>query len=238
MLACASRLVSPLWELHSLERSQVECDLTFNGFIVMENKLKPITSSIIQSLQKAEVRPVMVFKSFYPQVTGDNILTAISVGRQCNIITKDEKVYLADLIEDELEREASSVKIRWNVFESKIGTTSDDNGFQELSDSPENQSTYEKLAFPPGCKCSALTLVNDESLKNSMIEKNPSLLNKRLDVVFEFKTENDKSTQPSPQQKFDLVKNGVKINEASDFNERIDEPWTFCDKYALAITGK
>lgn len=39
----------------------------------MENKLKPITTSIIEKLQTAYIRTIMV--------TGDNILTAISVAR-------------------------------------------------------------------------------------------------------------------------------------------------------------
>ena len=30
--------------------------------------------------------------------TGDNMLTAISVGRKCGIVKTDQKVYLADLV--------------------------------------------------------------------------------------------------------------------------------------------
>lgn len=39
----------------------------------MENKLKPITTDIIKKLHEANIKTVMV--------TGDNALTAISVGR-------------------------------------------------------------------------------------------------------------------------------------------------------------
>ena len=38
----------------------VECDLTFAGLIVMQNRLKPQTSPVIQTLLKANIRPVMV----------------------------------------------------------------------------------------------------------------------------------------------------------------------------------
>lgn len=38
----------------------VECDLTFAGLIVMQNRLKPETSPVIQTLLKANIRPVMV----------------------------------------------------------------------------------------------------------------------------------------------------------------------------------
>ena len=38
----------------------VECDLTFAGLIVMQNRLKPETSPVIQTLLKANIRSVMV----------------------------------------------------------------------------------------------------------------------------------------------------------------------------------
>lgn len=59
----------------------MEKDLTFAGILIMENKLKPITSEIINKLHKADIKTVMV--------TGDNALTAISVGRHCDIVHPD-----------------------------------------------------------------------------------------------------------------------------------------------------
>ena len=47
--------------------------LTFNGFFIMENKIKPVSSSVIKKLSDAGIRSVMV--------TGDNPLTAISIGK-------------------------------------------------------------------------------------------------------------------------------------------------------------
>ena len=44
----------------------------------MQNKLKPVTTSVIEQLNHACIRTIMA--------TGDNILTAISVGRQCKIV--------------------------------------------------------------------------------------------------------------------------------------------------------
>ena len=38
----------------------VECELTFAGLIVMQNRLKPETSPVIQTLIKANIRPVMI----------------------------------------------------------------------------------------------------------------------------------------------------------------------------------
>mmetsp|Transcript_38181 Transcript_38181/g.36539 ORF Transcript_38181/g.36539 Transcript_38181/m.36539 type:complete len:199 (+) Transcript_38181:1276-1872(+) len=63
----------------------------------MENKLKPITTSIIETLQGSDVRTVMA--------TGDNILTAIAVGKECAIIDKEATVFLGDVkSQDGVER--------------------------------------------------------------------------------------------------------------------------------------
>jgi cation-transporting P-type ATPase 13A2 len=73
----------------SVNRSEIEKDLTFLGLLIMENKLKPETPGAIATLQKCRVRTVMA--------TGDNVLTAISVARQCNIIAGDKDVWLGDV---------------------------------------------------------------------------------------------------------------------------------------------
>lgn len=57
----------------------------------MQNKLKPVTIKSIAELNDADIRTVMA--------TGDNMLTAISVGRKCGIVPGDQIVYLADLVE-------------------------------------------------------------------------------------------------------------------------------------------
>lgn len=79
-----------------MERDDVEFDLTFVGLIIMENKLKPITTETIELLHRARVKTVMV--------TGDNALTAISVGRQCGIIPKHHRVYLGDTVEETVQQ--------------------------------------------------------------------------------------------------------------------------------------
>lgn len=55
----------------------------------MQNKLKPVTNEIIKDLNDCEIRTIMA--------TGDNMLTAISVAKQCNIIPDNEDVFLADV---------------------------------------------------------------------------------------------------------------------------------------------
>lgn len=80
-----------------VQRDEIEKDLQFLGFLVMQNKLKPVTTGVISTLNQANIRTIMA--------TGDNVLTAISVGRQCNIIEADAEVFLGDIKKDASGRE-------------------------------------------------------------------------------------------------------------------------------------
>ncbi|XP_032818254.2 putative cation-transporting ATPase 13A4 isoform X3 [Petromyzon marinus] len=61
-----------------MERDKVECDLTFLGLMILENKLKPETQAALEELRKARIRTVMI--------TGDNMLTAVTVARTCGMV--------------------------------------------------------------------------------------------------------------------------------------------------------
>lgn len=71
-------------KVQRISREKIECDLEFQGFVVLENRLKADTISIIGNLTAANIRTIMV--------TGDNILTALSVARDCDMITKGQSV--------------------------------------------------------------------------------------------------------------------------------------------------
>ncbi|KAG9324797.1 hypothetical protein KVV02_004670 [Mortierella alpina] len=87
VIACASKPLPNLTFVRSqrIKREQVESDLTFLGFIIFENKLKPTSAPVIATLSNARVRQVMC--------TGDNALTAISVSRECGLIQSTMEVY-------------------------------------------------------------------------------------------------------------------------------------------------
>ena len=88
------------------KREEVEKDLNFLGFIVMENKQKPETLSCVQQLQEADIPVIMA--------TGDNGLTAISVGRKCGIFDAHKDSFLGDIHDN-----ADSL-IKWIKIESRI----------------------------------------------------------------------------------------------------------------------
>ncbi|CAH1240760.1 ATP13A3 [Branchiostoma lanceolatum] len=74
--------------LQKIQRDQVETDLTFLGLMVMQNALKPETTPTIHQLNDANIRTVMV--------TGDNMLTAVSVARNCGMVLSKDTVILVN----------------------------------------------------------------------------------------------------------------------------------------------
>lgn len=76
-------------KVQKMERPTAESDLTFLGFLITENKLKAATNPTITILNQANVRTIMA--------TGDNILTAISVARHCNILKEEQTVFYGDI---------------------------------------------------------------------------------------------------------------------------------------------
>lgn len=82
VIGCATKHINRLsWvKAQKMKREQAESDLDFVGFIIFENKLKPTTAAVLDELLQSNIGTVMV--------TGDNILTAISVARESNLIDK------------------------------------------------------------------------------------------------------------------------------------------------------
>lgn len=69
-----------------MKREQIEADLDFVGFIIFENKLKPTTAAVLKELLDSNIGTVMI--------TGDNILTAVSVARECGMINKTAHCFI------------------------------------------------------------------------------------------------------------------------------------------------
>ncbi|GMF00449.1 unnamed protein product [Ambrosiozyma monospora] len=102
VIACATKTIKTskvqsnpkdLTFLDKYARERVESDLEFVGFIIFENRLKDSTASALGELNDAEIRTIMC--------TGDNILTAISVGKESGLIKPNCKVYTSSFNYDE-----------------------------------------------------------------------------------------------------------------------------------------
>lgn len=86
VIAMAHRELSKMSyaKVHRAQRDVLEKDMSLLGLIVLENRLKPDTGPCVAILNRAHIRTVMV--------TGDNMLTAISVARECGIVAPGQSV--------------------------------------------------------------------------------------------------------------------------------------------------
>lgn len=73
-------------DVERMRRQEIEADMNFLGFLVLLNCLKPETRQVIEELHAANLRTVMI--------TGDNIMTALSVAKDCLIVRPNEDVYI------------------------------------------------------------------------------------------------------------------------------------------------
>lgn len=92
VIACGAKtlpLLQPSQINSVVTREHAESDLVFCGFMVCENALKPETTPVISKLHAAAINTSMC--------TGDNVLTAVNVGRACGIIPPKALVFVASL---------------------------------------------------------------------------------------------------------------------------------------------
>jgi hypothetical protein len=96
-------------EIDKLPRVDVECDLTFLGLLIVENKIRDTTPITIEKLNNAAIKTVMI--------TGDNALTGVNVAKNCGLIpsyvettyhksdkrtaVKEPPIFLCELNDDE-----------------------------------------------------------------------------------------------------------------------------------------
>ena len=93
VIACATKNIINLnWtKVERMKRQDAEYDLEFIGFIIFENKLKSSTADVIKELNDANLRKIIC--------TGDNILTAISVARECSLIDRTAHCFIPRFVE-------------------------------------------------------------------------------------------------------------------------------------------
>ncbi|GFR32870.1 probable cation-transporting ATPase 13A3, partial [Trichonephila clavata] len=94
--------------LEKLTRDFLEKDLEFLGLVVLENKLKPETIPALNTLKDADIRSVMV--------TGDNLLTAITVSKKCGMIEEHDSVVIikAELVSSFKSTFKNLLKVAYN----------------------------------------------------------------------------------------------------------------------------
>lgn len=110
VLALAYKYISAQEEIgqnriNNLKREEVECDLKFAGFLVLQCPLKEDAVKAVRMLNESSHRVVMI--------TGDNPLTAVHVAHKVEIVDRDV------LILDAPEHDDSGEKLVWRSVDEK-----------------------------------------------------------------------------------------------------------------------
>ncbi|XP_055933126.1 polyamine-transporting ATPase 13A3-like [Argiope bruennichi] len=86
-VACKNLPDGTAWkDVQNMTRDYLETELQFLGLVVFENKLKPETIPALNTLKDANIKSVMV--------TGDNLLTAVTVAKKCGIVEECDSVVI------------------------------------------------------------------------------------------------------------------------------------------------
>ena len=112
VIGCATKHIPKMsWvKAQKMTRQEAESGLQFVGFIIFENKLKPTTKAVLEELLHSNIGAVMV--------TGDNILTAISVARECNLIDKTAHCFVPRFVEGDARD--PDAKLQWESIDNNI----------------------------------------------------------------------------------------------------------------------
>ena len=103
VLAMAAKgLIMDFQQSQSIPRENVEKNMIFLGFLIVKNKLKEKTKESLIKYDEADLRMIMA--------TGDNILTAICVSKECNLIRKNQEMFSCELEKDENGKEVLTWK--------------------------------------------------------------------------------------------------------------------------------
>ncbi|KAG2119505.1 uncharacterized protein F5147DRAFT_664357 [Suillus discolor] len=109
VIAMAGKSIESLsWlKAQKMKREQAESNLRFLGLIIFENKLKPGTTPAIQTLRAAHLACRMI--------TGDNPLTAVSVARECSLVSQAAHVFAPAFVHGNANTPMS--KLEWSSMD-------------------------------------------------------------------------------------------------------------------------
>ena len=146
----AKGLIMDFQQSQSVTRDFVEKNMIFLGFLIVKNKLKDATQESLIKYDKADLRMVMA--------TGDNMLTAICVAQECNLIRKNQEMYSLEI--DNLNKNEEVLK--WKKIsinhneDNELNNTSNINNVTQdttylniLNNSNQNDFYSVNDLFPP-----------------------------------------------------------------------------------------
>ncbi|KAL6469154.1 hypothetical protein MHYP_G00226780 [Metynnis hypsauchen] len=158
------RLESKLtWhKVQNINRDHIETNMEFLGLIIMQNKLKAETPGVLGDLRRANIRTVMV--------TGDNMLTAISVARDCGMIPPQDRVIIADALPP---KDGQAARINWRYADNPSKHTSKAATLEEVEisveDRPEERKPMEQYHFAMSGKSFAVITEHFQDLLQKLV---------------------------------------------------------------------
>ena len=161
VLAMATKFIKMDFpQAQEVSQSFVESNMIFLGLLIVQNKLKKATSGTIKILDEAHLKCVMA--------TGDNILTAIAVSKECNLLNSSIPVYSCEINKDEEDPNKNIVSWERVEMSDENNLTSEQN--QGGYDRPENKTKEQDSKnfednYPP------VSFMKDKGDEEEVIEK-------------------------------------------------------------------
>ena len=140
-----------------ITREKAESKMIFLGLLIVQNKLKNETKPTLNLLESAGLKMVMA--------TGDNILTAISVSKECELIKKNSLVYSCEI---------DGNKLVWNAIEN----FDDENDPGEFIIEPKKEGDQNDIVF--------LDSTKNNQKKDDLFEKDTNEINKNSNIINDF----------------------------------------------------
>ena len=201
-------------QCQEMSRTYAESNLTFLGLLVVHNRLKEATPASLKILSDANLRIRMA--------TGDNILTAICVGKKSNLIPSDSVVYSCEFLDDEI-KEGEKI-LNWTTIEN---FKEEEIGIGEILLSGGNLKTMD-VTTGNSLTCLAPEMIADNFRQSIYAPQIKKINNSKNE---EINTDNNiqKSTTNS---EFDDVANNINVDLSKlPFNEEQQEG------IVIAVTG-
>ena len=218
----------------TITREVVERNMIFLGLLIVQNKLKEKTKESLEKYDKADLRMIMA--------TGDNILTAICVSKECNLIKQNK-----EMISCEIENINGIDELKWNKVENMESNNNDlDITKRELNET--NNETKEAIGeedklnlvdylinktsntlfelYPPE-NIDSIEIPKDEIHKKEINEEHQKKSKKEVNTIRLSKTYTI------------LTKKTKEINIPRLIINEKENPYSFCkdDTFGIAITG-
>ena len=227
-------LIMNFKQSQTIIREVVERNMLFLRLLIVQNKLKEKTKESLEKYDNADLRMIMA--------TGDNILTAICVSKECNLIKKN-----TDMVSCEIENVNGLDKLKWSKIDNEELNNQDmDMTKRELNESHnETQATLgEESKLDLGKHLLIKTsntlfeLYPPENVDTIKLQRNEPH-KKKIKSQHKNKLDNDENTLRLSKSYSILSKKSkesyiprLMINEEED-------PSTFCkdDTFGIAITG-